>query len=392
MIFLKASLVLGFALLLNGSTFASECLKKSLQALAATPGEIPIISRANSLGPRAFVPAGKHTRNINDISELSIGQFNLENLLEVESSRSKAVPLDTTYFVDEATSVILSKSPVIEKPIAKLKALALTIKRADPDILVVQEVGGMVSLDHFSKTYLDGRYKSILIPSRAPPNVPVNDHNIGFLVKQDLPFDIEVQSFKNVRKLNEDSRLFTRDLPVIMIKAQGSDNPLMAIFGTHFKAFNDANDWALRVEQVAMAGKIIKKYSQQNNLPVFLVGDFNFDILKAVEYRVLRERAGLEDAFNLAPADKTVPTERRHTQFSFIGNDRHFTQLDSVSGNKAVQELKLIKSAEIRQHVDQFGTHLALPKYYNQKKDLPSDHAMLKVVIDFKKVRQNTPK
>jgi hypothetical protein len=370
------------------SAYSNDCVRKSLNNLLAPELALKLISGASNSGPRAFIAAGKNTRKINEISEISIGQFNLENY--VEKGARSVVPLDHKYVMDAIDNKDkLSFIPILVKSPEKQNGIIQTIKAADPDILVVQEIGGMVSLESLNQK-LGGQYRSILIPSKSPnPGRPVNQINIGFLVKSDLPFDIEVQSFRNVSKMNSDSPLFSRDLPVITLKQEGTSNPIMAIFGTHFKAMGNESSVLLRREQMKMASKLVEDYSRRNqSLPVFLVGDYNFDVRIASEFSVLQESSGLKDVFNLVQVGKALPKEQRVTQFYFENNAPKFGQLDAISGNKVVEELRLVKSAEIRPGINDSGEIVGLPKTQAEARELSSDHAMLKTVIDFKPLRE----
>lgn len=371
----------------SGILSADDCIRSSLNKLLQQhQSRFKLIPGSIDLGPKAFLPARKNTKRLEDISELSIGQFNLEGYVET-GSRS-VVPLDRKYVLDAIENKDkLRFMPRIAKPLEKQNGVIETIKKANPDILVVQEVGGMVSLESLNQR-LGGQYRSILIPSRASnPGKPVNQINIGFLVKSDLPFDIEVQSFRNISMADGDGPLFSRDLPVIVLKEAGKDKPLMAVFGTHFKAMGDKASIALRKEQMQMASKLIDLYSQRNpSLPVFLVGDYNFDVRLGSEFATLGS-SGLKDVFDLAPAEKTLPKDKRVTQFFFKNKTPTFGQLDAISGNKAVADLNLVKSAEVRPLMNTSGEIVPVPQTKLEARELSSDHAMLKAIIDFRPVR-----
>lgn len=379
--------ILFFLSFLVGSVaHGNDCIRNSLQFLIKQNTSIKLVPGASDFGPKAFLPARVNSKKLEDISELSIGQFNLENYVET-GSRS-VVPLDHKYVVDAIENKDgLTFVPALSKPSGKESGVVATIKQADPDVLVVQEIGGLVSLESLNQK-LGGQYRSILIPARsAKPGRPVNQVNIGFLVKGDLPFDIEVQSFRNIRKGSSDAPLFSRDLPVVILKEAGTDKPVMAVFGTHFKAMSDEASVALRREQIQMAAKLMASYSERYpSVPMFLVGDYNFDVRIASEFSPLKT-SGFKDVFDLAPAEKSLKSENRLTQFFFPGEAK-FGQLDAISGNKAVEELKIIKSAEIRPLVNASGEVVPVPKTSAEVGELSSDHAMLKTVIDFRPVRE----
>ena len=360
--------------------------------LSGKGGELRLskIPGAKNWGENVRVPANPKTRELGSITDLVIGQYNVENLLEEQGKYVRSA--DGKFVFDPAIGDYQRETPRIEKPFAKLRGVAETLMRANPDIAVIEEVENLAALEFLNEKLLGGKYIAILIPGNDERGI-----NVAFLVKADLPFDLEIQSFKNVaRGSGSRSPLFSRDLPGLFLRTKGAkedSKPLLGIFGTHFKSQRDTPGDPLSVryrsEQVQGAAEILSFFQRSwgDGVPLFLAGDFNRDVRTGPEFKPLWQNGLMKDAFDLAPADHSVPAKDRVTQtFHPREGGTVYSQLDSVSGSPAVQKDQLIKDAQIMPYLDENGQPRPLPRSFNQRKKNPSDHFMVRVVLDFAKL------
>jgi hypothetical protein len=215
--------------------------------------------------------------------------------------------------------------------------------------------------------------------------------DIAVLVKKDLPFDLEMQSYRNAKMHNErnggsEELVFSRDLPVLKVMKKGSKEPLSLFMGVHLKsqrdAPNDPRSVYKRTQQAAAVTRIYQDYRRMHpEAPVFLLGDFNAEI-GAPEFRPLWE-AGFKDSFDLAP---NTPHDRITHSYHPNSGENIYGQLDAV----VVAEGKakgIIKSGEVVPYLDPDGNPKALPASKEERKENPSDHRMVNVVVDFRKVK-----
>ncbi len=335
--------------------------------LRAPIGSLKRISSASDWGPRVEIRLGAPGgRKPQDIQTLTIGQY---NVLDFNST----------------------------KPDRDIRGVAETILRADPDILVLEEVGNARFLSEFNASHLGGRYEPLLIEGNG------SGIHVGFLLKKDLPFEVEAQSFKNVAEAAADAPLFSRDLPVLVFRETGGDArgpPRFAVAGTHYKSqrSRDAtiDTAAIRTRQAEASAQIFEHYRKELGPKVALVlaGDFNDDVRHARSFDSLKARVGMEDSFDLAPARKSVPVADRVTQ-TFHPRDGSPTvgsQLDAIWISGVARESGIIREAQVVPYLDAHGRIRPTPKTHAERHENPSDHFMIRTVLDYaglRKLQQN---
>jgi len=397
---LTVALALGAALLLpaGGSRLAraepSACAAKIRQIYDSNTGNLvaaelslPALRRlpsAGEWGPHLEIRLGLQGRRAPESLEtLTVGQYNLLDLVAGEKLADGAA---------DAARLAGAPLPPWAKPERDVLGVAETILRADPDVLVVEEVGSAEILAEFSRRHLKDRYEPVLIEGNG------GGIHIGFLLKKDLPFDVEAQSFKNVATSAGTEPLFSRDLPVLVFRERGGDArgpPRFALAGTHFKSqrtSNPATDTgAIRREQAEAAAEILAAYRKTlgPDAPILLAGDFNEDLRHAPAFDSLRNRAGLRDSFDLAPASKSVDPRLRTTQTFHPrdGSPTVHSQLDAILISGVSPELGVVREAQVVPYLDSRGNIKPVPATIEQRHENPSDHFMIRTVLDYRKMR-----
>jgi hypothetical protein len=77
----------------------------------------------------------------------------------------------------------------------------------EADIVMVCEVGGPESLEHFAKHILKGEYVSYSLPSNSDRGI-----DLGYLVKRNLPFKFNLKSHKDRLLRSKIYHYFSRDV------------------------------------------------------------------------------------------------------------------------------------------------------------------------------------
>lgn len=333
-------------------------------------------------GPRLLLRAESKTRRIEDIRELRIGTYNLKNLEYAEGRfvhRPAAPP-----------GVVL---PAGERFPQHLEQLGRTILSRDPDIMAVQEVMDFETLKRFADERLMGRYRVVLIEGNDRRGM-----DVAMLVKKDLPFDLEVQShrdlrFRNMKHDGINDRLFSRDVPVMHIRKKGDGDkgpPLMSFMAAHLKSQRDVpgdpRSIYRRAAEAKMIATMAREFRAANpRTPIVLMGDFNSDIRAARELGTLW-KAGFQDAFDLSR--NQIPEAQRITHSTHPPTGPAiYSQLDGVllADDEAAQ---LVKRMEILPYMDPYGAQLRRPTSSAERNRNPSDHFMVHGTIDFRRVLQ----
>lgn len=324
--------------------------------------------------PRLFVKAQGPTRNIRDIRDLKIFEWNILNLFE------RKIPGNTEF------SKNVSKNEPMPKSKEQTDGIARLINREDPDVLILLEVENIEALKQYAEKYHPGKYHELLIEGNDERGI-----DIAFLVKKDLPFDIEMRSEKYLYDNQRDEYAFSRDLPVLLFREteKPTSKPLFAVVGTHFKSQRDSqgdpNSTAKRTSQVEASQILFDQLqSEFGKIPVMIGGDFNNHVPTSPEFEPLK-RAGYRDSISLMPNYKGP----NYSHYYFSKSGAEFSQLDSVMVSPEIVSNQLMKSAAILEHIDEKGRTIPAPRNYNERESgHPSDHLPTSVVIDFQRLRE----
>ncbi len=150
---------------------------------------------------------------------LTICELNAENLF-ISMEYYRGEPLDDMSEGDWKRLAIAQLRKK-QKPIRKLWGLASAISDIEPDILMMIEVGGKESLEHFNRYFLDDHYVAHFIESNSKRVI-----DLAFLVKKDLRFTVEALS--------------NRDLPVDVQAYHGSFKARFSRDVAELRLFKDA--------------------------------------------------------------------------------------------------------------------------------------------------------
>lgn len=332
------------------------------------------------MGPRILVRAPKEgVRKFGELKDLSVLQYNVENMFNYQGKWG---------YNPEGKWVQLTQPKT--KPEARWLKLKENILRSNPDIMTWQEVENLQAAQIFVEQHLNDAYKVILIEGNDMRGI-----DVALLVKKDLPFDLVVQSH---REMSQDSqKIFSRDLVAVNFHAPGasveSEEPLFTIMHTHNKSqrpsYDDPTSVKKRTQQTTKQAEIAQAAEKEHpRTPIFLMGDMNSDVRSAPEFQPLWN-AGFRDAFDLAP--QTVSPDNRITHAYFPGGGvRSYSQLDAILVSKQGQGANNnpVKKMEIVSDLDETGRAKPPAAHMGERRKQASDHFALRMEFDFALLRE----
>ncbi|MBI3542988.1 MAG: hypothetical protein HY075_06925 [Deltaproteobacteria bacterium] len=335
-------------------------------------------------------------RPLEKLDRLRIGSYNVENLF-LHLGHHEPVP--GTRGMNRVTEQKI-------KPLNKIDGVARAILDMKLDIVVVQEVEDIEALQSLAEHHLNGEYQAILVEGNDPRGI-----DVGFLIKKDLPFEIENHSFRKETWVDprlrdaEPSPIFSRDLPALVIRAQGAPKdsaPLLVLLGTHFKSKRplkdpnaikpDPESAIARGAQVKRAAEIILRYKQQygNDLPIMLAGDFNGAVNLEPEFRSLHDRAGMDDAFDVGDHKISGNDRVTHVYFPGRGEAPDAKQMDAIFVSPELKDS--ITKTGVYRYKRNDGKEYPLPRNKHIRDKNPSDHFPIGVEIETSKLKARAPK
>ncbi len=326
--------------------------------------------------------AGFPVRALAAIKQLKMGSYNVANLFERVGA----------HIPDPANPGKLKKvSDAQPKPEWAMREEGKIILESDLDIATLAEVENVAALQDFNDRFLEGKYRVYLIEGNDERGI-----DIAFLVKKDLPFDIEQRSHKEETWVDpvlggEPRRLFSRDLTSLIVRAPGKSEPLFVLFGTHYKSKRDRDardpeSVLLRTAQVQRTAEILERYRKEfgADVSMMIAGDFNGSVGEEAAYKPLFGAAGMTDSFDALPKPPSAEERITHT-YHPRGGPPHYAQMDAVLVSKSLRAT--VQSAKVYRYKNPDGTERLIPKTYEEREKNPSDHFPLIVTLDFAPIR-----
>lgn len=324
-------------------------------------------------------------RQLAAINELNIGTYNVENLF-MHLGHHDPVP--------GQRGQMRQATPQKDKPVEKIAGVAKAILDMNLDILVLQEVENIEALRVLNTSYLKDQYIPVLIEGNDPRGI-----DVGFLVKKDLPFAIENDSFRKEAWVdprfsrNTKSPIFSRDLPTLVFRSKEAAQdsaPLFILIGTHYKSkrpTTDANhrviDEESNVERGAQVDRtvdIIERYRKEYgaDVPILLAGDFNGAMNYEPEFKPLKQKAHLTDAFDANGQHLTDYDRVTHIYFPKRANPDP-KQMDAIFVSPELQAD--VAKAEVYRYTDSTGKLWPRPWNKHIRDKNPSDHYPVKITL-----------
>lgn len=286
----------------------------------------------------------------------------------------------------------LSHATVPNKPLSKTLWMADSLLQMKPDIICVNEVGGVESLTNFNKYFLGDRYDVHLIEGNSDRGI-----DIGYLIRKDLGVRAELRSHKD-RPLgfvypHEEGRGlkshgFSRDCAELRIFNDDSTRPALVILLVHLKSKLDPknidpNGRERRRAELNMLMTIYRETRAEFSppVPVVVTGDFNGCAKRAQLSDEFAEitRTDLESLMDILARDG----EEAATQVQFNRNGQiNCLQIDYIFMSPELKAQMIPEKCEVFRWRSDLRVPLPLPKTLEQRTYLPSDH--YPVVATFK--------
>lgn len=265
---------------------------------------------------------------------------------------------------------LMSSSLFSNKSKDKCEMLALTIRDADPDIVMVTEVGGPESLANFAKFLLEDKYLSMSLPSNSERGI-----DLGYLVKKDLKLEFDIHSHIDY-PLPKPARRFSRDVLRLDVKEQGAIKYILLL--VHIKSKLDLKkaDFEGRTRRVLEVKGLLEIYHECAKLgvPVLIGGDFNGHAGEKdteEEFLQIYQTTDLKDIAYLAQI-------REEERFSYVyfnrSGNRFVQQIDYLFISEKYASLIEAEGCLFPRYKYLNGSPLPIPQRYEQKNTLPSDH------------------
>ncbi len=303
-------------------------------------------------------------------------------------------------------NLFLLDSPVgesLKKPIDKTLWIARTIKEIDADIIMLCEVGGLLSLDFFNSHFLNSEYKTALLPGNSNRGI-----EMGYLIKKSFPLDHllighcnDSIEFNYPFEIEENKQLleaglgpkhtphkFSRDISELRLYKNGKVALILLLVHLKSKWDRDGIDFNGSMRRKAELKALIKTYNQLKeefgeNVPIIVAGDMNGIAQKGQfepEFEDLYQQSDLIDVLEVI----NLPHEQRLSFFYFSReNKREACQLDYIFLPRQLHPLVKKEESGIYLFRDPQGTPLGYPQESYQRYALPSDHYPVVACLDF---------
>lgn len=325
------------------------------------------------------------------IDEMKVIALNAENLfLYLDSYEDQNLEN-----MSEAQWQKLSISTFGNKPLKKVKWLARTILELSPDIVMMSEVGGLESLQNFSRLFLQNEFEALLLEGNSQRGI-----DLGYLVKRSHGWSCELVSHRE-RSINflypfeRDSlasgyhrvfgkpivpHKFSRDVLQLTCRKPNQSRPHLVAFLVHLKSKLDSTkiDPGGRDRREAEFKMALEIASEVRSLwgpePLYVFGgDLNGQIAGP---RAEPEFAPLADTDWVDVLEIAARGDLERCTYAHVGIRRPtlYRQIDYILIPKS-WGLKIISEETfVERYRDDQGRPLPLPRSMEQKLILPSDH------------------
>ncbi len=222
---------------------------------------------------------------VNQTSKIRIATFNVENLFARYNFGKNIDPLSAG-----AVGFLINELAFTLHDDDSKKITAKAIKETKADVVCLQEVENMGTLERFVSRYLGGqKYKyKMLIDSHDPRKIDV-------AVISKLPI-VNTRIFRHERNAENTAWLFSRDCLEVTVK---KDSKELTLYNNHFKSMVDGRDETKekRKSQAERVADIIDERWGKNNYKgnFVVLGDFNDYVDSNTSLTALTQHQGLEN-------------------------------------------------------------------------------------------------
>lgn len=280
----------------------------------------------------------------------------------------------------------LSTSVTPNKPLGKLWAIARTIQEINPDVLCLNEVGGLESLQNFNHHFLKNSYEPYLIEGNSPRGI-----DVGYLLKKGHAFRPLLISHKD-RPIDflyphetegpgkAKSHYFSRDVAELRLFSPQTKSPELVILLTHLKSKLDPDliDHLGKKRREAELKALVRIYTEVRKelpgCPVLVCGDMNGVAQKAsfeAEFQALYESTDLIEPFG----ELGLEPSRCISQVQISNNQTvRNMQIDYIFVSPEILPGVIKENCGTYYFKNELGVEDPLPRNLDERLRLPSDH------------------
>ncbi len=266
----------------------------------------------------------------------------------------------------------------LKKPESKVEAIANIFKEVKPDFALLTEVGGIESLQTFSKKYLNNLYECFLLPGNSDRGI-----EIGYLVKKNMPFAYQHQSHRE-REINYQFQgktlfsTFSRDISELKVLENQKLKVIFLLVHLKSKWDREGNDPGGSLKREAEVRSLVNLYRDYQNLypdvPIIVAGDMNGIASQTnfePEFKAIYDSTDLLDIME----NLEITDDDRFTYFQFSREGERFGhQLDYIFLPKKLHSLINKENSGVYRYQLGLTTAFIPPQSIYERASLPSDH------------------
>ncbi|MGH6931218.1 MAG: endonuclease/exonuclease/phosphatase family protein [Dongiaceae bacterium] len=309
--------------------------------------------------------------------DIRVGTFNVENLFARYRFRSNFDPT-----AEDGFTINNLAFDIYDETDKQITALA--IKKANADVLCLQEVESLPVLDRFNSRYLagEGYVHRVLVDGNDPRHI-----DVAVLSRYPIA---NVRSHRHERDANDSAALFSRDCLEVDIDAGGR---LLVLYVNHFKSMMGGRKETRprRIEQVNRVKQIVEARWKPGFDGNFVVlGDFN-DYIDGASDAVSSVRSLVEHG-KLVNVLRHLDKNEQWTHYFAGGKKNEKTkQLDYLMVGKGLfQRAGSPRPEVVRDGLPFRAVDYVGPRFPGVGDDNPkaSDHCPLTLAIPFSALTQ----
>ncbi len=265
-----------------------------------------------------------------------------------------------------------------QKPINKIWGLVDAIEDINADILMLIEVGGKESLDHFNHYFLKNAYEAHFVESNSNRSI-----DLAFLVRKNFKLTAESISNRHVPVTIDSGQgiaaRFSRDVAELRL-LEGAELKMILLL-THLKSkISTEKDFQgrdmRRAEAAALAALYTKIRELNPDVPVVVGGDLNSD-LKSPELEQLA-KTDLTDFHELLGSPREDRTSQMH--FDYKGQPQPQV-IDYLLISPQLKDKVVVDESYTYRYKSFYDTPHPLPTTVHQRYHMPSDHFPLVLTL-----------
>ncbi len=278
----------------------------------------------------------------------------------------------------------MSSSSEANKSLMKTKWLAEAIQDMNPDLLLLNEVGGWESATNFNRYFLGNQYEVLMAEGNSDRGI-----DVGYLLKRDLRFSTlllthkdKVLSFNYPLDPDGKQLYFSRDALELRLFKTGQLTPWLCVFNLHLKSKLDRDgiDPKGRERRRSEVKAFLDVYRESEkalgpNCYYLVGGDFNGthspQLASESEFSAFYDNLNLKEVFEYC----RVPIDRRATQIQFhSGSKINHLQLDGFWASENLLPKLIPEETGVYLYKSDLGIGMPYVASLNQKFAMPSDH------------------